>query len=84
MRCGLPCFSIDVAIAMDHMTLAAVAEGLGTCWIGGFDAEKVKEILGIPEDIVVVEMLPIGYPENPGLKEKSRMSLGDIVRYEKW
>lgn len=39
---------IDVAIALDHLTLAAVAEGLGTCWIGAFDAVKVKDLLRIP------------------------------------
>ncbi len=84
MRCGLPCFAIDTAIAMDHITLAAAAEGLGTCWIGGFDADKVKDILGIPDDIVVVEMLPIGYPEDPAPIEKSRMAFKDIIRYERW
>ncbi len=48
MRCGQPAYPIDVAIAMDHLTLAATAEGLGTCWIGSFDETLVKEILGIP------------------------------------
>ena len=84
MRCGLPCFSIDVAIAIDHITLAAVEEGLGTCWIGGFDAEMAKKILGIPDEIVVVELLPIGYPVDPAPKQKSRLELQDIVRYERW
>ena len=43
MRCGQAAYPIDVAIAMDHLTLAAAAEGLGTCWIGSFDEEMVKE-----------------------------------------
>lgn len=34
MACGVPSYPVDIAIAVDHMTLAAVAEGLGTCWIG--------------------------------------------------
>ena len=38
--------AVDVAIAIDHMTLAAVAEGLGTCWIGAFEEGAVKSILG--------------------------------------
>lgn len=36
MRCGQPSYPIDVAIAIDHITLQAAAEGLGTCWIGAF------------------------------------------------
>jgi len=84
MPCGLPSFSMDATIAIDHITLAAVAEGLGTCWIGGFDAVKVKEVLGIPENIAVVELLPIGYPADPSVKQKERLGLDDIVRYESW
>lgn len=84
MPCGLPSFSIDVAIAIDHMTLAATAEGLGTCWIGGFYADKVKDALGIPEGIVVVELLPLGYPADPSEVEKTRKTIDEIVRYETW
>ncbi len=84
MRCGISAFTVDVSIAIDHITLAATAEGLGTCWIGGFDAELVKETLGIPEGIVVVELLPIGYPRDPAIKPKNRLSLDSLVRYETW
>ena len=37
MKCGHPCYLIDVAIALDHIALAATELGLGTCWIGNFD-----------------------------------------------
>ena len=84
MRCGLECYPIDVAIAIDHLTLAAVSEGLGTCWIGSFESEQVKQILGIPQEIVVVELLPLGYPQDLSINEKSRLSLEEIVHYEKW
>ena len=84
MRCGLECYPIDVAIAIDHLTLAAVAEGLGTCWIGSFESERVKQILGIPHEIIVVELLPLGYPQDPAIKEKSRLKLAETVHYEKW
>ncbi len=84
MRCGLECYPIDVAIAIDHLTLAAVSEGLGTCWIGSFESEQVKQILGIPQEIVVVELLPLGYPQDMAIKEKSRLKLAEIVHYEKW
>jgi len=58
---------IDVAIALDHLTLAAVAEGLGTCWIGAFSEEQVKSILGIPADVRVVALTPLGYPAGENL-----------------
>jgi len=84
MRCGQACYPIDVAIAIDHLTLAAVAEDLGTCWIGSFDPDTVRQILGIPEEIVVVELLPLGYPKDPESIAKSRLPVETVVRYEKW
>jgi len=81
MSCGISSHPIDLAIAVDHMTLAAVDEGLGTCWIGAFSQEKVKEILGIPDKCRVVALLPLGYPKRErGLKR--RKSLEEIVCYE--
>ncbi len=44
-------FETDAAIAMDHMILAAAAEGLGTCWIAAFDADAAREVLRIPGDV---------------------------------
>ena len=84
MHCGQLCYPIDTAIAIDHITLAAVSEGLGTCWIGAFNAEKTKMITGIPPKIEVVELLTLGYPADPSRIEKSRMPLEKIVYYEEW
>jgi len=53
MTCGQPCYPIDIAIAVDHITLCAATEGLGTCWIGAFYEDAVKEILGIPTGIAI-------------------------------
>jgi nitroreductase len=83
MPCGELSYPIDVAISVDHITLAAVEQGLGTCWIGAFKQEEVKKLLGIPEDVRVVVLLPIGYPDvSPG--PKSRKSLDEIVTHDKW
>ena len=85
MRCGQLCYPIDVAIALEHIALQAVEEGLGTCWIGAFDEPAVKKILGIPDtdDVRVVELMPLGYPaDSPG--PKSRLSLGEIVMCDQW
>lgn len=84
MKCGQLSYPIDVAIALDHMTLAAVELGLGTCWIGMFEEKRVKKILDIPERIRVVGLMPLGYPVDPTAVEKKRLPLDRIVRYERW
>ncbi len=83
MRCGLPSYPIDVAIAIDHLTLAATALGLGTCWIGKFDPDRIKEILSIPLRVHVVELLLLGYPADSA-RPKNRLDLADIVKYDRW
>ncbi len=84
MSCGHPAYLIDVAIAVDHLTLAAVEEGLGTCWIGAFDPAEVRTILGIPEDVEVIELLPLGYPADPEPTRKSRLAMSEVVHRERW
>jgi nitroreductase len=84
MRCGQRAYPIDVAIATDHLTLAAVAEGLGTCWIGAFNPAEVRRILGIPDSVQVVELMPLGYPMDPKPEPKSRLAYDTIVRFEHW
>ncbi|MCD6408612.1 nitroreductase family protein [bacterium] len=77
---------VDVAIAVDHLTLAARAEGLGTCWIGSFDNECIKKFLNIPEDVNVVALTPLGYPANPDVFQpvRDRKKLEEIISYETW
>jgi nitroreductase len=84
MACGQVCYPIDVAIAVDHLTLCAVADGLGTCWIGAFNEGEVKKLLSIPPHIRVVALLPIGYPKDSSRMKKNRLPLKDIVQYERW
>ncbi|MBT3878362.1 MAG: nitroreductase [Candidatus Scalindua sp.] len=54
---------VDVAIAMDHLILAASAEGLGTCWIAAFKPEVVRDALNIPDNLEPLILTPLGYPE---------------------
>ena len=84
MTCGQLSYPIDVALAVDHITLCAAAEGLGSCWIGAFYEDEVKQILGIPASIRVVALLPLGYPSDPQPVRKLRLSLERIVSYESW
>lgn len=73
---------VDVTIALDHLTLAAIAEGLGTCWIGAFDERKVKSLLRVPHPVKVVAMTPLGYPSktdlNHPIDESRRKPEADI------
>jgi nitroreductase len=74
---------VDVAIAMDHLILAAANLGLGTCWIGAFDPEATREVLDLPNGVVPIAFTPLGYPaDEPG--PKKRKSLSELVRYERW
>lgn len=82
MTCGLPRHAVDVSIAMAHMMLAAVEEGLGTCWIGLFSQDSVREILGVGRDCVVVTIMPVGHPPARAASTRNRKTMEDIVRYE--
>jgi nitroreductase len=83
MTCGLSSFIVDLAIAVDHLTLAAAAEGLGTCWIGAFYQDPARELLGVPEDCRIVALLPVGYPSR-GAGTKRRKQIEEIVCYERF
>ena len=74
---------VDVAIAMDHLILAAANEGLGTCWIGAFDPAAAREVLGLPEDVEPVVFTPLGYPADQR-QAKRRRPLDALVHYERW
>jgi len=77
-------YKVDIGIAMEHMALEAVELGLGTCWIGAFYPEKVKEILDIPDEKEVVALLTLGYPKDEGERITSRKSLNEIVCYNRY
>ena len=57
-----PYDEVDATIAMDHLVLAATALGLGTCWIAAFDPDAAREVFGLPADVELVAITPLGYP----------------------
>ena len=84
MTCGQYSYSLDVAIATENMALTAHELGLGTCWLGAFHEDMVKEILGIPKDEVrVVGLLTLGYPATSA-PVKNRKPIEEIVSWERW
>ena len=78
MSCEVPPYAVDTAIAMDHLTLAAASEGLGTCWIGAFSQPRVREILSVPDTHKVVSLMPLGYPADTEAP-RSRKSKSELV-----
>ena len=73
----------DLTIAMDHMILAATAEGVGTCWIAAFDNKALREALGLTAAECVFAMTPLGYPPEgyTKLENKARKPLAETVRF---
>lgn len=81
MPCGVPGYGVDLAIAAEHIVLAAADEGLGSCWIGDFSENRVKEILAIPDRYRVFTILPVGYPAREG-NSLERKALDEIVSFD--
>jgi len=65
---------VDGALATQNFTLAAWALGLGTCWTGTMNREKVKEILDIPAEKNLLTVLPLGYPAEEGWAYRDELS----------
>jgi nitroreductase len=74
---------VDVAIAMDHLILAATDVGLGTCWIGAFYPAAAREVLGLPDGVEPIAFTPLGYPADQP-RPKKRKALSELVCYERW
>ncbi len=80
---GQDYYLVDVGIVMDHVMLSAREVGLGTCCIGIIDGPKVQDLLGIPPEIKVVAMTPLGYPES-WPSARPRKELAEMVSAEDW
>lgn len=83
MPCGQYAYTVDLSIAVSFMILEATELGLGTCWLGAYSEDAVKEILDIPEEIRTVAMFTLGYADN-GSVNTPRKAIDEIVCYEKY
>lgn len=81
MRCGQPARTVDCSIALSFMMLEAAEQGLGTCWLGAFSADAVREVLAVPEEYDIVAVSPLGYPAKEG-NPRNRKEMGEVVIYE--
>jgi nitroreductase len=73
---------MDVAIAVDHLTLQAAELGLGTCWVCNFDVHRCAEALKLPGYIEPVAMIPIGYPASEEIPPKKRKPPEEVIHWE--
>ena len=70
---------IDIAIAVEHLCLAATEQGLATCWVCNFDAKLCKELFNLPENEEPAVIIPLGYAADE-MKPKSRKAIDAIVK----
>ncbi len=75
--------AVDTTLALEHMILAAAAEGLGTCWIGAFLEAEVKKVLAIPEGVKPIALTPLGSPAVEA-KPRPRKPISEIVCVDRW
>lgn len=80
---GKEYYMVDAGIMMDHLMLEAADLGLGTVFIGNFDEDKIRDILGVPKEYRIVGLTPLGVPAKMP-KERPRAELDDIVHWETW
>ncbi len=81
-RDGYNSLETDLAIAMDHLILAATNEGVATCWIAAFDPACLREVLGLKKSEQIFAITPLGYPKaGYRSKEKKRKPLEEIVEF---
>lgn len=83
MACGQPARTVDCSIALSFMILQATELGLGTCWLGKYNNDKVKELLNIPEEYNVIAITPIGYAAEE-VTFRPRKDLEEIVVLNSW
>jgi nitroreductase len=76
-------FMFDVGLAASQLTLAAHALGLGTVHVGLIDVNAAGAVLGVPPDVQLVELIPLGYPDQQP-KAPPRKPLSEIVHWERW
>jgi len=75
--------AVDMAIALDHLTLVAAEEGLGTCWVAALDEPELKRLLAVPEEMRLLFVMPVGYATS-WPEPRPRKALEDIVCWDSY
>jgi nitroreductase len=73
----------DTAAAVQNILLTAVANGLGTCWVGAFNERRVAEVVKVPRGVRPIALIPVGHPaERPPKRPRRRLS--EVLHWERW
>ena len=70
---------IDVTIALEHIVLAATEKGLGTCWVCNFNVDLCKQLFNLPDNLVPIALIPIGYPAKETEEVSNRKHTKEIT-----
>lgn len=81
MACGVETGVVNASIAMSFMVLQAQELGLGTCWLGFFDQDKARSVLGVPESAEIIAITPIGYPAKD-YSPRPRKAFDEVVSFD--
>lgn len=81
---GQSYYLVDAGIAAQSMMLAARAQGLATVFVGIFQEEQLRDLLGIPEAIRVVGLFPLGHPAEEKGEGPKRKALEEVCFRESW
>lgn len=81
---GIEYYQIDLGIALEHLVLKATELGLGTCWVGWFREDRVKEILNVPDKARVLALIAVGYSREGKIAVRSRKALDKIAWADRW
>ena len=84
MKDGQYMGTVDCTIVLTHMMLAAEDEGLGTCWVRGYDINDAKKEFGLPDNLIPEALMPIGYPADDcvsGPKHSDRLPIEETVKF---
>ena len=73
-------YDIDLSIALEHIVLAAAENNLGSCWVCAFNAELCHELFALPDNLIPVAILALGYPAKKEEKVTNRKSMKEIVK----
>src|SRR5262249_22786136 len=74
---------IDGARAVQNMELAGWNDGVGTCWIGSLERDKIKELLDIPPQLHLLTILPFGYPTEPDApRRRTKKRPEEVIHWE--
>ena len=74
---------MDVTIALQNMVITATVQGVGSCWMGAFDENKLRDTLNLPDDCITVGAVAFGIP-NEQPKQPPKKQLNEIVHFSKW